>query len=745
MLRRIWRIARLVAPFLLAVGGACWAALGLFSALNARWTERDALLRARLAVSATHDQVVAQLEAGDVAALQRLLDRVVRDERIGGLAICRSDGSLLVQTECFPGTLRCSDLVPLFAPGGGDWSYRVALPLPARSAHVTGIPVADDSETLAFAVVEQGLAFAERRERQVDLGLELFFALLALVGSVAIVAGYRFSWRTWSIDLRQLLKSDAIQRRPEFQPLLRDVRDLVSRLASESAEGFGRGGFTADRLRQTLRRQLHGDRVIAVSHRAPFLHERSPDGNVVVRHPASGLVTALDPVMRACSGVWIAHGSGSADAETVDERGKVPAPDGAYTLRRLRLSEAEQKGFYFGFSNEGLWPLCHLAHTRPVFRAWDWEQYRRVNQRFAQAVCEEADVSDPIVLLQDYQFALAARMIRDRLPNATLLTFWHIPWPSAERIAICPWYEEILEGLLGSTILGFQTQLYCNNFVETVDRFLEARIDRERQAISLRGESTLIRPYPISIDWPPRALQAAPPIAECRAAVRAELGLDPAIRIGLSVDRMDYTKGIEDRMLAVERLLETRPDLRQTFTLVQLAPPSRTAIGRYRELERDAAAIAERINGRFSRGRWQPILLRRNHHEPEEVYRYYRAADFCHVGSLSDGMNLVAKEFVAARDDRRGVLILSSFTGAARELTEALIVNPYDVGESAHAMAAALEMSDEEQEARMTAMRTFLGEFNVYRWAERMLVDGARARRSVRLRERLRQAAGSES
>ncbi|MHB8419555.1 MAG: alpha,alpha-trehalose-phosphate synthase (UDP-forming) [Myxococcales bacterium] len=745
MLRGLVRLARLVAPFLIAVGVLYWIALSAFSAVHARWIERDSQLRARLALAAAHDQIVDRWEDQDRPALQRLLDRVVRDERIGGLALCDSNGSPVVQTECFPALLTCDGVAPLLGGRGQDWSGPVALL--SGTVHVTAIPVEGDDATLGFAVVVHDLRFAARRKLKIERGLQIFFAILALVGVIATVAGYRFSWRTWTVDLRRILVGDGDRPHPAFQPLMRDVQDLVARLASEAADSSGRGAFTPERLRQTLRQQLHGDRVIAVSHREPFVHERAADGSVSLRHPPSGLVTALEPVMRACSGVWIAHGSGSADMETADRRGRIAGPPGetAYTLRRLRISEFEEKGFYFGFSNEGLWPLCHLAHTRPVFRAWDWEQYRRVNQRFADAVVEEADGPDPIVLLQDYQFALAPQMIRKRLPGAHILTFWHIPWPNAERIAICPWHLELLEGLLGSTIVGFQTQLNCNNFVETVDRYLEARIDRERQAISLRGETTLIRPYPISIEWPPRALRSAPPVEECRASVHAELGVPAHVRIGLAVDRMDYTKGIEDRLQAVERLLEVRPDWRGRFTFVQLAPPSRTAIARYREVERDVAALTERINGRFGKGEWQPVVLRRAHHEPEEVFRYYRAADFCHVGSLADGMNLVAKEFVAAHDDGRGVLILSSFTGAARELTEALIVNPYDVGQSAEAMIAALEMPAEEQQARLAAMRNFVSEFNVYRWAERMLVDGARARRSFRLRERLRQAAGAES
>jgi trehalose 6-phosphate synthase len=401
------------------------------------------------------------------------------------------------------------------------------------------------------------------------------------------------------------------------------------------------------------------------------------------------------------------------------------------------LSPEEEKGYYYGFSNEGLWPLCHVAHTRPLFRVEDWRHYQAVNQKFADAVCEEVDSDDPIILVQDYHFALLPRMIRAKLPRATVITFWHIPWPNSERFGICPWRDEILIGLLGSSILGFHTQLHCNNFIDAVDCFLESRIDREQRAVIHQGQWTLVRPYPISIEWPSRWLRTVPPVAECRASVFAELGLAPDALLGVGVDRLDYTKGIEERLLAVERLLERTPDLQGRFTFVQLAAPSRTAIPHYQRLNENVEAIAVRINQRFSSGSYRPVILRRTHHEPSVVFRYYRAADVCYVSSLHDGMNLVAKEFVAAREDEQGVLVLSHFTGAARELTEALSVNPYDLEEASSALAAALLMPQEEQRDRMRAMRAFVAEFNVYRWAGRMLVDAARLRRRERLSGRL--------
>jgi trehalose 6-phosphate synthase len=556
--------------------------------------------------------------------------------------------------------------------------------------------------------------------------------LAALVTTLAA----RTSWRTWTSELRSLLRGTPPP--PEFRPVLRDVRDLVARLAAESG-AHGGGAWTPERLRQTLRQRLHGETVTVVANREPYIHDRDADGSVRVLHPASGLVTAIEPVMRACSGVWVAHGSGSADRQSADRHGRLRVPPGeeSYTLRRVWLSPEEESGYYYGFSNEGLWPLCHLAHARPIFRSEDWAHYGNVNRKFADAVAEEVDGPDPIVLVQDYHLALLPRLIRERLPHATILTFWHTPWPNPELFGICPWHKELLEGMLGSSIMGFHTQQHCNNFLDAVDRYLESRIDREERAIVQQGRVTLVRAYPISIEWPNRWLRASPPVAECRAAVFAELGLPRDALLGVGVDRLDYTKGIEERLLAVERLLEGSPQFTGRFTFAELAAPSRTAIPRYQELNRNVEQLTARINERFGRGSYRPVHLLRRHHEPPEVFRFYRAADVCYVSSLHDGMNLVAKEFVAARDDERGVLVLSCFTGAARELTEALIVNPYDIDRASLALATALSMSPQEQADRMRAMRQFLAEFNVYRWAGQILVDAARVRQRERLSGRL--------
>lgn len=512
------------------------------------------------------------------------------------------------------------------------------------------------------------------------------------------------------------------------------VIDSSSRFAKDGEEGRS---WTAQRVKRTLQRHLQNERILVVSNREPYIHEH--DGNNIrVLHPASGLVTALEPVMRACSGTWIAHGSGSADRETSDSYGRIAVPpdEAAYTLKRVWLSSEEERGYYYGFSNSGLWPLCHMADSRPNFCRDHWLSYRTVNERFADAICEEGGPA-PVILIQDYHFALLPGILRKRLPRATIITFWHIPWPSADRTAICPWIEEILEGLLGSNILGFHTQSFCNNFLAAADRFLEVRRDRENGAVIRNRKRTLIRPYPISIAWPNPEATSLDCSGECRRGVMAELGLATDALLGVGVDRIDYTKGIEERLLAVERLLQQRPDLVGRFTFAQLGAPSRTQIEIYRTLNDRVQSLCDRINARFGRGIYRPVVFLRSHHEQSTILRFYRAADFCYVSSLDDGMNLVAKEFVAARDDERGVLVLSQFTGASRELTEALVVNPYAIDEVATALAIALEMSASEQMERMRALRRQVSEFNVYRWAGRMLLDAAQLRDRARLAERL--------
>ncbi|HVU05916.1 MAG TPA: trehalose-6-phosphate synthase [Polyangiaceae bacterium] len=727
------RTARFLALLLAALAVLTLVGHLVLARTMQRWFDRDITLRSRLAVAAARQGLAAQW--GKNGLLDTLID-ITRDERIMGAAACAPDGRLLAATDAYPAAFSCRSLLEHVAPEANvaDWSHSAELP--SGPVHVWVSRLDRDGAPLGAVVLVHDVAFLGRREETARNFLLVAFFVLSVVASGVTLLAARFAWKGWTTELQRAL---AGRGKPEFKPLIRDVRALVSRLAEEQRTEVRAGRWSPQRLKATLRDVLSGERVIILANREPYIHERTASGGVQVLHPASGLVTALEPVMRACSGTWVAHGSGSADREVVDERDRIAVPPGeeSYSVRRVWLSDEEERGYYYGFSNEGLWPLCHLSHTRPAFRVQDFEHYVRVNQRFAQAVCEEVDSDDPIVLVQDYHFALAPRMIREKLPRATILTFWHTPWPNSERLGICPWRQEILSGLLGSSIIGFHTQQHCNNFIDSVDAFLESRIDRESVGVIHGSRTTLVRPYPISIEWPVHWLAGAPSVPEARESVRRELGLPADALLGVGVDRLDYTKGIEERFLAVDELLTRHPQFRGKFTFVQLAAPSRTKIGAYGELNERVEALASEINARWRSGSYAPIILRRAHHEPASVFRHYRAADLCYVSSLHDGMNLVAKEFVAAREDGRGVLVLSQFTGAARELTEALIVNPYDPSGAADALAAALTMAPEEQRDRMGAMRRLVSEFNVYRWAGRMLVDAAELRRRERLHGRL--------
>jgi len=510
------------------------------------------------------------------------------------------------------------------------------------------------------------------------------------------------------------------------------ARDLSTARAAAQEEAQLRESqlslWTAERLRVSLRTKLQGDALFVTSNREPYHHvydEKEQKIRVMV--PASGLVTALEPVLQACEGTWVAHGSGNADRDVVDEHDHIAVPPHrpSYRLRRVWLNEEEERGYYEGFSNEGLWPLCHIAHTRPVFRPGDWMYYQRVNRRFADAVLQEMEgTKSPILLVQDYHFALLPRMVKDARPDARVSMFWHIPWPNAEAFNICPWQRELVDGLLGADLIGFHIQTHCINFLQTVDRAVEALSDWDRFEVSRKGHITRVRPYPISVAFASerQGAQVIRISGEGRASLFAELGIEASL-LGVGVDRLDYTKGIIERFRGVERFLEMYPVYERRFSFVQIGAPSRTDIPRYQQFLDEVTAEAERINARFQAGRWKPIVLLKRHHSHEEIERYFRAASVCMVTSLHDGMNLVAKEFVAARDDNHGALILSTFTGAARELTDAILVNPYDVDQMANAIHQALEFSDEEQVQRMSRMRKTVYEHNIYRWAASLLSD----------------------
>jgi len=513
-----------------------------------------------------------------------------------------------------------------------------------------------------------------------------------------------------------------------FGPMAREVTVLARSLhrAQAAAEEeatlrlVGETLWTEERLKQFVKLRLGDSPLFVVSNREPIRHVWK-EGTIETQIPASGLVTAMDPVMRACGGVWLAHGSGDADAEMADARGRlrVPADDPRYALRRVWLTKEEEAGYYYGFSNEGLWPLCHIVHTRPQFRPEDWAHYMAVNEKFAAAVLEEiAGVESPMVLIQDYHFALLPRLIKRERPDARTAIFWHIPWPNFESFSICPWQDEVLLGMLGADLIGFHTQYYCNNFLETVERGIEARIDWQHFSVTRGQHTTYVKPFPISVA--PEFVEDPPEVS--REALLERLGIE-ARWVGVGVERLDYTKGLPERFRALGRFFERYPDFREQVVFVQLAAPSRSTIQRYQQLEAEVDEVIRDINERFGTRRWRPIVYLKRHHDHHDIWPFYRHADFCMVTSLHDGMNLVAKEFVSVRDDDDGVLILSKFAGASWELRDALLVNPYDLDGMAEAVRLALEMAPDERRARMGRMRLAVREHNIYRWAGLLLSE----------------------
>ena len=481
---------------------------------------------------------------------------------------------------------------------------------------------------------------------------------------------------------------------------------------------MGESIWTEERLKQFVLMRFGNRPIFVISNREPVSHVRDGKG-IRTLQPASGLVTALEPVMLACGGVWVAHGSGDAD-RLVGERVGVPPEDPTYTLRRVWLDAEEEAGYYNGFSNEGLWPLCHIVHERPQFRADDWRHYRAVNERFARALLEEMEKADaPVVLVQDYHFALLPALIKRARPDASVALFWHIPWPNAEAFGICPWQEEILLGMLGSDLIGFHTQVHCNNFLDTVERMIEGRVDWDHFAVIRGQHTTRVTPFPISVA--PEAHDGATD----RDSLLARLGV-AAEFVGVGVERIDYTKGLLERFRALRRFFERWPEYRRRVVFVQLASPSRSRIPRYEALQNEIRDTVARINEEIGERGWRPIVYHERHHDRGEITAHYRAADFCMVTSLHDGMNLVAKEYVSAREDGDGVLILSRFTGAAREMPDALLINPYDIEGTAEAIHRALEMPAEERRMRMARMRAHVGEHNIYRWAGMLLGELAR-------------------
>lgn len=704
--------------------------------------QADLEYRSSLLATSVKEPIETDFTGKTKEDLQKVVNRFSDDQRLTGLAIIDGSEKTLATSSDSISDAAAVRKIAVYAMDSNKATSEFVRSN-GQNLHIFVEPLRNRQGVIGAIVVAQNAAFIDNYVAGVWQRNLLRLTIQAVIFSIAILIILR-----WVVHapLQRLIASMQSAKSGKagvrmslagvgsmFEPVIQEFSNINKSLARAKQEARQAtkssidkldSPWTAERLHQFTKDLLKNRDIIAVSNREPYVHYK--EGNEI-RHmvPASGMVTALEPVMQACGGMWIAHGSGDADMLVTDAEDKIAVPpnEGTYTLKRVWLSKSEVEGHYEGFSNGALWPLCHMVHTRPKFRQRDWEGYKRVNRKFADAVLKEIKgKKNPIVIIQDYHFALLPKLIKEARPDAAVSIFWHIPWPNSEAFSICPWKKELLDGLLGADIVGFHTQLFCNNFINTAGRELEALIDLEQFSVTRGGHTSYIKPFPISIDFTGQSTSKADIEAENQAAkkLREELGIKSA-HIGIGVDRLDYTKGILERVKAIELFLEQNPQYQSEFTFVQISAPSRTSVDDYREFDRRVTEEVDRINNAYRQGNWKPIILIKEHRNHDYLMNLYRLADFCLVTPLHDGMNLVAKEFIASRNDERGVLILSQYAGASQELRDALIINPYDGHQSAEAIRQAIEMQPAEQARRMKKMRESIKTHNVYRWSAEML------------------------
>jgi trehalose-6-phosphate synthase len=765
------RMKRLYAISFFAVTITAFAISAIQSSLEENRELKESEMRAVSLLTRIEQYVHTLYVRKRHAKIAQLANRLKKHERITGIALCidsnrgQRRGRLYGFSKDLNLSQVCSSVssASILQSSGERKNTRpitAKLKLGAKQLYLYGVSTRNTALTL---VIGQDLTYL----RQKWIGAFLQALLLTWSAGMALLILITAQARSWiKINLRFMqhtLRALTMGRKPspkyseeltqglskkdDLIPISNDIDKLAAKI--HTLRSGSKSKEHEHSWLNSLRKTIGNRQVVVIANREPYIHQRV-NGKIDMIRPASGLVTALEPILRQCGGLWIAHGSGSADRETTDAKGEIAVPpfQPKYKLKRIWLSQEEEEGYYYGFANEGLWPLCHLAHNRPVFRLSDWRQYCKVNKRFCDETPESVLNEQSLILVQDYHFALLPRMLKQRTTamgkdaerSPKIGIFWHIPWPNPETFGISPWYKDLLGGMLGADVIGFHTQYHCNNFLETCDRYLEARIDWENFAVNMEKHETLIRAFPIGIDTAPvRALTD-----EERAELRAHYGIKGDI-VAVGVDRLDYTKGIVERVNAVERFLEKHPEYVGRFTLAQMGSPSRTHIAAYRTLTEDLENAVNRINMRFKDPRqkdgYQPIRLLAHHHDWDEIQYFYQLGDICMVTSLHDGMNLVAKEYVWCQRPDRGSLILSKFAGASRELTDAVIVNPYSIEEMADAIATAIALPAEERFRRMKAMRDKIENHNAFHWASDLIHALAHdVRRPLRAHEPLRAA-----
>lgn len=675
-------------------------------------------------------------------SLQYVIDKFTDKERLAGLGIYDNKVNTIAASYTIPNATSSAQQIIADAMDA-DKANGEFTEFGTKKVYALAIPLHDDKSVVGALLLVQKSGYIDDRLTEIWKNNLIRFLLQASLLSLATLLLLRWIIYEPIKNLVETLKlvrsgnrvrgSTNIVNSVFFRPLQREIFNVEQSLfqarldASEEARVSLKkldSPWTAERLKQFVKDLLKDRTIVVVSNREPYIHTKV--GNEIEYYvPASGVVTAIEPVMQATGGIWVAHGSGDADKLVVDNNDEVQVPPGnpKYTLKRIWLSEEDEKRYYNGFSNEGLWPLFHVAHTRPIFRREDWQQYKKVNGKFAETVLAKIKhLQNPIVFIQDFHLSLLPRMIKNSRPDATVGLFWHIPWVNEETFSICPWKKEILDGMLGADLIGFHTQQHCNNFIETVSRELESLIDYEQLTVTRNEGLSLIKPFPVGIAFSSSARQQPLQKDEMEESKKIldKLGIKSKY-IGVGVDRMEYTKGILERVKAIELFFGKYPAYRGQLTFIQISSPAKRTIKKYQEFAQQVEKEIDRVNRQYKMKRWTPIVFIEKHLSHEEVEKYYKLANFCLVTSLHDGMNLVSKEYVASRHDEKGVLILSQFAGSSRELKEALLVNPYNGEQTAEAIHTALIMPLSEQTKRMRELRDTVRSYNIYRWAAEYL------------------------
>jgi len=732
---------RFFLPLAVVLGLVAYLLLPWTDQLFSHWSQGDLEMRSKLVFSSLQDDLPnAFNKNGD--RLTKRFTQLAQDERLIGIGYC--DGSPLptFHNKDFPSEISCPAIAEIVKPVFSRETIK------GGEVMIATFPVTNQATPPAqpkkgALVIVHDMSFVEHRSEQTRVYILWFVFGISLLAAFITMVVARLTFSRWILGLRDYLRTgkqtrglprEALSISREIQHRVRQIERDQQRMLSISQQ------WSPAMLHEFVSNRLPSEQLITVSYRQPYAH-RKTDKGITWSMPASGLVTAIEPIMKACRGTWVAVATSEADRAVADAEGAIMVPPGdpSYRLKRLWLSDVEEAGFYAGFANEGIWPLCNMAYVKPRFRASDWKMYQAVNRTFAAAIVSEAKTDSPIVFIQDYHFGLLPKLVREKLPNALIICFWHIPWPNSETFGILPWRSAFLDGMLAADIVGFHTQFLCNNFLDSVDTHIEALIDREHNTVHHGNDFCMVRPYPISIAWPNFETLGVPDIASCRKEFVAQLGIDPQAKIILGVERLDYIKGIPERLRAFSAFLERHPHWRGKIHFVQIASPSRSIIHAYADVEQEIEEIVANVNRKFGTKTWKPIhLLKKNYGQPD-IYKFYRAADVCVISSLHEGMNLVAKEFVAARDDNHGVLILSQFAGSSRELVDALIVNPYDEESLSQSLLHALSMNDDEQKARMESMREHVRSHNIFAWAAEILGDAAKLHHRRQLNGLLRQ------